>query len=173
YSLGCTLYHMLAGQVPFPSPSLPEKLFAHQAMEPAPLDALVPGLPEGLAEVVRRMMRKSPDERYATPMQVAQALEPYSDEPADGTPEVPLILDLGPEPRLSEGIGRHRWRFPAVFTTGSPSILAPGGSGSDTSTSEGSVWWPAPAWLWGLIALALVAAVLVLFVIILRLAGAL
>ena len=28
---------------------------------------LVPGLPPGLAEVVRRMMRKSPDERYATP----------------------------------------------------------------------------------------------------------
>src|SRR3954471_19963783 len=69
YSLGCTLYHMIAGHVPFPSPSLPEKLFAHQALEPAPLDALVPGLPEGLAEVVRRMMRKSPDERYATPMQ--------------------------------------------------------------------------------------------------------
>ena len=34
YSLGCTLYHMIAGQVPFPSPSLPEKLFAHQALDP-------------------------------------------------------------------------------------------------------------------------------------------
>ena len=71
---------MCAGQVPFPSPSLPEKLFAHQALEPTPLDQLVPGLPEGLAEVVQRMMRKSPDERYATPMQVVQALEPYADE---------------------------------------------------------------------------------------------
>jgi len=38
YSLGCTLYHMVAGQVPFPSPSLPEKLFAHQALEPTPLN---------------------------------------------------------------------------------------------------------------------------------------
>ncbi len=28
YSLGCTLYHMCAGRVPFPSPSLPEKLIA-------------------------------------------------------------------------------------------------------------------------------------------------
>ena len=58
YSLGCTLYHMLSGQVPFPSPSLPEKLFAHQAMEPTPLEQIVPGLPAGLAEVVRTMMRK-------------------------------------------------------------------------------------------------------------------
>ncbi len=69
YSLGCTLYHMLTGQVPFPSPSLPEKLFAHQALEPTPLEQLVPGLPEGFAEIVRKMMRKSPDERYATPAQ--------------------------------------------------------------------------------------------------------
>src|SRR6516162_4435846 len=41
YSLGCTLYHMITGQVPFPSPSLPEKLFSHQALEPAPLDQLI------------------------------------------------------------------------------------------------------------------------------------
>jgi len=80
YSLGCSLYHMCAGQVPFPTPSLPEKLFAHQAMEPPPLEQFVPDLPEGLAEVVERMMHKSPDERYATPLQVAQALEPFGDE---------------------------------------------------------------------------------------------
>ena len=61
YSLGCSLYHMCTGQVPFPTPSLPEKLFAHQAMEPTPLEKLVPDLPEGLAEVVQRMMHKSPD----------------------------------------------------------------------------------------------------------------
>ncbi len=77
YSLGCTLYHMISGQVPFPTPSLPEKLFAHQAMEPTRLDKLMPGLSEGLAEVVVRMMRKSPDDRYASPILVAQALEPF------------------------------------------------------------------------------------------------
>ncbi len=82
YSLGCSMYHMCLGQVPFPSPSLPEKLFAHQALEPKSLDQLIPGFPEGLAAVIRRMMRKSPDERYATPMQVVQALEPYADEPS-------------------------------------------------------------------------------------------
>ena len=49
-------------------------------MEPTPLEQLVPGLPAGLSEVVQRMMRKSPDERYATPLQVAQALEPFGDE---------------------------------------------------------------------------------------------
>ncbi len=82
YSLGCTLYHMLSGQVPFPSPSLPEKLFGHQAIEPEPLSMLVSDLPEGLIRVVGKMMRKAPDERYATPREVAQALEPFL---ADGS----------------------------------------------------------------------------------------
>ena len=73
YSLGCTLYHMIAGHVPFPGASLPEKLYSHQTIEPTPLSELAPGLSPALAEVVRRMMRKLPDERYATPLQVAQA----------------------------------------------------------------------------------------------------
>ena len=30
------------------------------------------------------MMHKSPDDRYATPMQVAQALEPFCDDPQGG-----------------------------------------------------------------------------------------
>src|SRR5208283_3792479 len=97
YSLGCTLYHMVAGQVPFPSPSLPEKLFAHQALEPTPLNQLIPNIPADFVEVVQRMMRKLPDERYATPLQVAQALEPFIQEyprVPDGEPvPVSLIID--------------------------------------------------------------------------------
>ena len=80
YSLGCSLYHMCSGQVPFPTPSLPEKLFAHQAMEATPLGQVVPNLAPGLSEVVQRMMRKLPEDRYATPLQVAQALEAFEDE---------------------------------------------------------------------------------------------
>ena len=102
YSLGCTIYHMCMGQVPFPSPSLPEKLFAHQALEPTPLDQALPGFPEGLAAVVNRMMRKSPDERYATPIQVVKALEPYAEAPSiiayrEGGPQ---LLQM-PDPKLS------------------------------------------------------------------------
>ncbi|MHC5544460.1 serine/threonine-protein kinase, partial [Singulisphaera rosea] len=68
YSLGCTFYHMLAGQVPFPNPSLPEKLYGHQSLEPEAITAIVPTVPEGLAEVVRTMMRKDPDDRYPNPL---------------------------------------------------------------------------------------------------------
>ncbi len=80
YSLGCSLFHMVAGRVPFPVASLPEKLYAHQLHEPEPLNELVPGVPEGLAEVVRKMLRKRPEERYQTPAELALALEPFAIE---------------------------------------------------------------------------------------------
>ncbi len=80
YSLGCTIFHMIAGRVPFPMASLPEKLYAHQLHDPEPLTELVPDVPPGLAEVVRRLMRKSPDERYQTPAELATALEPFAIE---------------------------------------------------------------------------------------------
>ncbi|WP_337173732.1 serine/threonine-protein kinase [Paludisphaera sp.] len=78
YSLGCTLYHAMAGQVPFPQPGLAEKLFAHQSREPARLEEQAPGVPTGLADVVRKMMRKDPSERFATPGEVAAALLPFA-----------------------------------------------------------------------------------------------
>src|SRR4051794_2682947 len=82
YSLGCTLYHMIAGRVPFLGPSLPEKLYGHQMLEPEPLSAAAPGTPEGLQQVVHTMMRKRPEDRYATPLQVARALEPFGSDVA-------------------------------------------------------------------------------------------
>lgn len=78
YSLGCTLYHALVGRVPFPQPGLAEKLFAHQSQEPEPLEDQVPEVPTGLADVVRKMMRKKPEDRFQTPGEVAAALLPFT-----------------------------------------------------------------------------------------------
>jgi len=93
YSLGCSLFHMIAGRVPFPMASLPEKLYAHQLHDPEPLTELVPEVPEGLAEVVRQLMRKLPEERYQTPAEVASALEPFAIETGwTTTPGVPSVV---------------------------------------------------------------------------------
>ncbi|HMF17151.1 MAG TPA: serine/threonine-protein kinase, partial [Gemmataceae bacterium] len=77
YSLGCTLYHLLTGQVPFPGSSLSEKCQAHQRKEPVPVEELAPDTPGGLALVVRRMMAKWPEDRFQTAGEVAAALAPY------------------------------------------------------------------------------------------------
>jgi serine/threonine-protein kinase len=83
YSLGCTLYHLLTGELPFPSESRLKKLLAHQQAEPEPVEKLRPDLPKGLGEVVRRMMAKRPEDRYQTPAEAAAALAPFSTPEAE------------------------------------------------------------------------------------------
>ena len=47
YSLGCTLYHLLAGHPPFPEGTLVQKLTAHTEQTPMPLSELRPDVPPG------------------------------------------------------------------------------------------------------------------------------
>ncbi|MFO0878183.1 MAG: protein kinase [Gemmataceae bacterium] len=74
YSLGCTLYQLLAGRVPFASGSVVEKMVKHVIDVAEPLDRLRPDLPSNLVQVVEKMMAKRPDDRYPTPLAVAEAL---------------------------------------------------------------------------------------------------
>ena len=78
YSLGCTLYCLLAGHPPFDAPSLYGLLQAHHSMDAEPLNLLRPGeISAGLADLVARMLAKEPDLRFQTPGEVAEALKPY------------------------------------------------------------------------------------------------
>jgi formylglycine-generating enzyme required for sulfatase activity/tetratricopeptide (TPR) repeat protein len=78
YSMGCTLYQLLAGQVPFPEASLLAKLEAHRDKQPIPLNHLRIDVPAELAKVVEKMMAKDPAQRYQAPAEVAAALAPFT-----------------------------------------------------------------------------------------------
>lgn len=78
YSLGCTFYYLLAGQVPFPEGFLTEKLLQHQFKEPLPLEQQRPDVPPVVAKIVGTMMAKKPANRYQTPAEVALALAALS-----------------------------------------------------------------------------------------------
>jgi WD40 repeat protein len=77
YSLGCTLYFLLSGRVPFPGGTAMQKMRRHQTAEPDPLEAMRPDVPAALLAVLRRMMAKRPEDRYSTPAEVATALAPF------------------------------------------------------------------------------------------------
>jgi WD40 repeat protein len=86
YSLGCTLYHLLAGHPPFPGGSLMQKLLKHQQTEPKSIREIRPDVPEGLAIILQKMMAKEPAYRYRTPAMVAVALATFC--PSDPSPSV-------------------------------------------------------------------------------------
>jgi uncharacterized protein (TIGR03067 family) len=78
YSLGCTLYDLLAGHAPFPEGTVVAKVMAHVERMPKPLTELRADVPPALARVVERMMAKDPAKRYQRPAEVAAALAPFT-----------------------------------------------------------------------------------------------
>jgi WD40 repeat protein len=87
YSLGCTLYFLLTGQVPFPRRTVFQKLLAHRVTSPTQVSELRKDVPPELVRLLERMMAKEPAQRFQTPAEVAQALAPFaSPPPADQTP---------------------------------------------------------------------------------------
>jgi eukaryotic-like serine/threonine-protein kinase len=82
YSLGCTLYFALSGRPPFGDGSLAQRIMAHQVREPADIRGARPEVPEALVRICRRMMAKSPGERYQSMEDVAAALAEWLRVPA-------------------------------------------------------------------------------------------
>src|SRR5262245_57554492 len=139
YALGCTLYHLLTGQVPFPGGTLLQKLRRHQDTEPRPAESLRPDLPGGLVSVLRRMMAKRPEDRYQTPGEVAEALAGWAQPgpppllaaaaerapaardstPREVLPTLPVPPSSGGEP-AAPAEGAMTVRAPRAASTGVP-----------------------------------------------------
>lgn len=64
YALGCLLFKLLTGEVPFPKDGEAAKLFAHLNDPPPAPSLYVPEVSMALDDVVIRAMSKSPDDRY-------------------------------------------------------------------------------------------------------------
>jgi hypothetical protein len=75
YSLGCTLYHLLTGLPVYAGDMPMEKVMAHCRAEIPSLRALVPGVPEPLDGVFRKMVAKNAEDRYQSMTDVIAALE--------------------------------------------------------------------------------------------------
>lgn len=75
YSLGCTLYEMLTGRAPFAGRSVEAVLAAHASEEVVPPDRVAHQVPSSLSQIVRKMLAKRPEDRYANMDEVIVALE--------------------------------------------------------------------------------------------------
>jgi len=74
YSLGCTMYHMLTGQPPYPEGTALQKLLDHQGKDAPNPQAINADVSDELAGIVRRMMNSDRNKRYQTPEQLLRDL---------------------------------------------------------------------------------------------------
>jgi response regulator RpfG family c-di-GMP phosphodiesterase len=80
YALGGTLHWLLTAQKPFPlDRPIVEELLARQHESPTPVRSLRPEVPEGLEQVLGRMMARDPAERMSSPVAVLAALNDFVD----------------------------------------------------------------------------------------------
>jgi serine/threonine protein kinase len=96
YSLGCTFYYVLTGQVPFPAEAAMEKLLKRHLEDAPRVESLRPEVPRGVARLVRRLMAKSPAKRPQTPAEVANVLASMLAAQSRNVVPVPLALPVGP-----------------------------------------------------------------------------
>ena len=82
YSLGCVLYYCLSGRYPFGDGTAVEKMMAHQFNQPTAIREVAPGVPDGLATVLERLMQKAPEARYPGVDDLVEALQPYAVHPS-------------------------------------------------------------------------------------------
>ena len=79
YSLGCTLFRLLTGTIPFTG-SNPLQVLSQRLQRDAPSVLTVcDDISAAVADVVSKMTMRDPDARYQTPQEVSEALAPLSE----------------------------------------------------------------------------------------------
>jgi serine/threonine protein kinase len=75
FALGATLYHLLAGDVPFPGATHEEIIREKEHDAYRPLDQSNPGVPAELAAIIARTLSRDPRSRFQSADELASALE--------------------------------------------------------------------------------------------------
>ena len=112
YALGCTLYQLLTGEVPFSGGNVGSKLQRHAVEPVASLDRF--GVPAVLADIVVRMMTKDPGSRMPSATVAVEQLAPLVD---DSPPAV-----SPPPPPSTQAAFHQASRGPATPPLASPPI---------------------------------------------------
>lgn len=102
YSLGVTIYHLLAGRPPFDGDTALAVAIQHLQTEPPRLETLRTDLPPQLTRVIHKMLQKKPDKRHQNAAELLQELRE-------------VLETVGPE-KLGGGV--HDWSMPELAAIG-------------------------------------------------------
>jgi serine/threonine protein kinase len=93
YSLGCVLYHCLAGQPPFPDKNVLNQMVRHATEPLRPVREFTPDVPDGLQQALNYMLAKDAKQRYPTPERAAGSLQVFmiAGAPVRAIDEAPVM----------------------------------------------------------------------------------
>lgn len=147
YALGCVLYKLLTGVIPYPGESLAATVYARMHQPPPLPGDSVPTLPKGFDDVIAKALAMEPDDRFQSCRALAVAARAALDTTpgvgvgsaytsADSLPPDPTRL-LAPGLASGSSGGRDGAASPSVlrFRTRSRFLLAAGMMFSASSTS--------------------------------------
>ncbi len=108
YSLGATLYHLITGRTPFDGPTSVVIMTKHLNDQLANPADLRPDCPQGLIEVITRMMAKKADDRYLNCAELVEDLEHVAAGKAPSSPALdPIHSSIGMR-SLRVGTGKYK-----------------------------------------------------------------
>jgi len=149
YSLGATAYHMLSGRPPFSGDTALALAMQHIQAEPVTLGQLRPDLPKDLTDIVHRLLKKSPEDRFASAMELARELRSFIDNHLEGrgdkmVPFSGLVID---HQAITSSTATEELQ---VLLTGRRSNGSPAAGGAMKKSP-----WLANPWIWLLVPLTL------------------
>jgi serine/threonine-protein kinase len=109
FSLGCAMYFLMSGKLPFPGDNPIERLGKRLGGKPVPITDVLPDIPSSLVQVLGKLMAHKPHDRYQSAGEASEALaaltrprvkrpasSPAVAKPQEGTG--PLAVATAPAP---------------------------------------------------------------------------
>jgi len=118
YALGCVLFYVITGTLPFDGDGIGDIIAAHLMTPPPPPSSRAPGVSSALDAVVLRCLAKAPAERYASMTELAATLAQLQQVIASASPASPRRG--GPSPMAVAAAAAATLRAPAVTTPSTP-----------------------------------------------------
>ena len=111
YSLGCVLYEMVTGRLPFHGDDPVKVIFSHINDLPVMPRKLAPEIPAALEQIILKLLAKDPDQRYQSAGELLQALKSVKEEAEASPPPVGMPPEEQtakriptPEPRWAQAL---------------------------------------------------------------------
>jgi len=123
YALGCVLYEMLSGNLPFDATNLAALATQRLVRPPVPLRMRNSRVPTALAECVMRAIEREPDRRFATAREFARALGASASGINPPPPRHPRTVEMTRRPTAEIRI--ERTQASSAGATGGHRLLWP------------------------------------------------